>query len=225
MSKPLSFEHIQSIAESRNHKVISMDGYTSVKSKIKFFCFTCNNHFVSSAASYKNSPKTGCPHCKKKTISQLHTNKFVSTETRKKLSKKATGRVGSLKGVYGKNHPAFKGTPSRDFNNPSTDYYIWRESVKKRCGRICFVTGSKKDLVIHHLYGWNAYPDLRYDITNGIVLTKHVHKKFHDLYGYGNNTKEQFIQFLIEQYNMAISSDFLSTLKKRSEVTGGVESP
>jgi len=222
MSKPLSFEHIQNIAESRNHKLISMDGYTCVKSKIKFLCFTCNNEFETSLASYKNSPKTGCPHCKKKRISELHTNKFVSVQTRQKLSKKATGRKGSLKGVYGKHHPAFKGTLSRDFHNPSTDYYIWINAVRKRVGRYCCVTGSKKDLVVHHLYGWNAYPDLRYDITNGILLTKQIHKEFHNKYGYGNNTKEQFIQFLKEQYNMEISIQVGGTPPKGSETTGEV---
>lgn len=225
MSKRVTCEEIQSIAQSRNHNLISMEGYTCVKSRIKFFCFTCNNEFETSLASYKNSPKTGCPHCKKKKISVLHSNKIVSEKTRKKLSERATGRKGSLKGVYGEKHPAFKGTPARDFHNPSTDYYIWREAVRKRCGRICFVTKSKKDLVVHHLYGWNAYPELRYDITNGIVITKHVHKEFHDKYGYGNNTKEQFIEFLQEQYNMAISSDSIGTPIERSEVTGGVKSP
>ena len=45
MSKPLSFEHIQSIAESRNHTVISTEGYTCVKSKIKFFCSKKNIFF------------------------------------------------------------------------------------------------------------------------------------------------------------------------------------
>jgi hypothetical protein len=222
MSKPLSFEHIQNIAESRNHNLVSMEGYTCVKSKIKFFCLTCNNEFETSLASYKNSPKTGCPHCKKKTISELHTNKLVSSQTRQKLSKKATGRKGSLKGVYGKNHPAFKGTPSRDFHNPSTDYYIWINAVRERVGRYCCVTGSKKDLVVHHLYGWNAYPDLRYDITNGIVLTKQIHKEFHDKWGYGNNTKEQFIQFLKDQYNMEISIQVGGTPPKGSETTGEV---
>lgn len=147
---------------------------------------------------------------------------MVSPQTRQKISKKATGRKGSLKGVYGKNHPAFKGTPSRDFHNPSTDYYIWINAVRERVGRYCCVAGSKKDLVVHHLYGWNAYPDLRYDITNGIVLTKQIHKEFHDKYGYGNNTKEQFIHFLKEHYNMEISIQVGGTPPKGSETTGEV---
>ena len=225
MSKKLTIDDIKIIAENRNHTIVSMEGYTDIKSKVQFFCNTCNNHFDTSVASYKNAKKTGCPHCRKITISKTQKGKDVSDETRKLLSLKAQGRKGSLKGRFGENHPAYKGTPNRDFNNPSTDYYIWREAVRKRCGRICFVTKSKKDLVVHHLYGWNAYPELRYDITNGIVITKHVHKEFHDKYGYGNNTKEQFIEFLQEQYNMAISSDSIGTPIERSEVTGGVKSP
>jgi DNA-directed RNA polymerase subunit RPC12/RpoP len=225
MSKRITIDEVQCIAKSRNHNVVSMEGYKYVKSKVKFFCFTCNNEFETTLASYKNSPKTGCPHCKKKVISELHKDKIVSEETRKILSEKATGRKGSLLGVYGKDHPAFKGAHYRDFHCPSTEYYIWRESVRKRCGRVCFVTGSKKDLVVHHLYGWNLYPDLRFDNANGIVITKQVHKQFHGIYGYGNNTREQFIEFLQEQYNMAISSQALGTPKEGSEVTGGVQSP
>ncbi|NBR26657.1 MAG: hypothetical protein EBU08_23355, partial [Micrococcales bacterium] len=121
------------------------------------------------------------------------------------LSLKAQGRKGSLKGRFGKNHPAYKGTPNRDFNNPSTDYYIWREAVKQKFNRTCVVTGKKSNLVTHHLDGWNAYPQRRYDITNGVLIHKEVHKLFHDLYGYGDNTEEQFNLFLKEQYDKAIS--------------------
>jgi len=219
MSKKLTIDDIKSIAEDRNHTIVSMEGYIDIKSKIQFFCNTCDNHFNTSVASYKNSKKTGCPHCKKITISKTQKGKDVSGETRKLLSLKAQGRKGSLKGRFGKNHPAYKGTPNRDFNNPSTDYYIWREAVKQRFNRTCVVTGKKSNLVTHHLDGWNAYPQRRYDITNGVLIHKEVHKLFHDLYGYGNNTEEQFNLFLKEQYDKAISIQVLSTLKKGSETT------
>lgn len=224
MSKRLTIDDLKLLVESRNHKIISMDDYTGVKSKVKFFCNTCNNSFITSVASYKNSRKTGCTHCKKISISQIHKGKEVSTETRTLLSKKAKGRVGSLKGKYGTNHPAWKGTPARDFHNPSTDYYIWRQAVTKRFNRTCAITGKKSRLVVHHLYSWNAYPDKRYNITNGILLHREVHKSFHNQYGYGNNTEEQFSQFIKEQYGMEISSQAThDTCVEGSETTGGTK--
>jgi len=220
MSKRLTIDDLKSIAENRNHTIVSMEGYTGVKSKVQFFCNTCNNHFNTSAASYKNAKKTGCPFCKKLVISQLHTDKEVTIETRNRLSEKAKGRKGSLKGKFGENHPAYKGTPNRDFNNPSTDYYIWREAVKQRFNRTCFITGKKSNLVVHHLDGWNAYPERRYDITNGVLIHKEVHKLFHDIYGYGNNTEEQFNLFIREQYDKAISIQVPDASGKGSETSG-----
>jgi ribosomal protein L33 len=220
MSKRLTIDDLKSIAENRNHKVVCMDGYTDIKSKVWFFCNTCSEYFYTSVASYKNAKKTGCPHCRKITISKTQKGKDVSDETRKLLSLKAQGRKGSLKGKFGKNHPAYKGTPNRDFNNPSTDYYIWREAVKQRFNRTCVVTGKKSNLVTHHLDGWNAYPQRRYDITNGVLIHKEVHKLFHDLYGYGNNTEEQFNLFIKEQYDKAISIQATDASVEGSETTG-----
>ncbi|MEY2973074.1 MAG: hypothetical protein RI886_851 [Pseudomonadota bacterium] len=219
MSKRLTLDDLKYIANNRNHLIVSIEGYTGVKSKAKFFCNTCGNYFETSVASYKNARKTGCPFCKKLLISKTHKDKKVSIETREKLSKKAKGRKGSLKGKFGENHPAYKGTPNRDFNNPSTEYYIWREAIKTRFNRTCFVTGKKSNLVAHHLDSWNMYPKRRYDIMNGILIHKEIHKLFHDIYGYGNNTEEQFRLFLKEQYNMVISSQALGVPKEGSETT------
>lgn len=35
-----------------------------------------------------------------------------------------------------------------------------------------------------------------------ICITEHIHIKFHHLYGYGNNTKEQWNDFLEKYYNL-----------------------
>ena len=55
MSKKLTIDDIKDIAENRNHTIVSMEGYTDIKSKVQFFCNTCNNHFDTSVASYKNA--------------------------------------------------------------------------------------------------------------------------------------------------------------------------
>lgn len=52
------------------------------------------------------------------------------------------------------------------------------------------------NLKAHHLDGWNWAKDKRYDVNNGITLCECCHKKFHQIYGYGDNTIEQFINFI-----------------------------
>ena len=39
----------------------------------------------------------------------------------------------------------------------------------------------------------------RIDITNGVCLCEVCHKEFHKLYGKGDNTKEQYIEFKEEK--------------------------
>lgn len=66
----------------------------------------------------------------------------------------------------------------------------------------CFITGEKNKnlLTCHHLNSWDSYPDQRYDISNGITITKEIHHAFHKEYGAGKNTREQFERFLQEKY-------------------------
>lgn len=66
---------------------------------------------------------------------------------------------------------------------------------------VCEVTGEKtNDLVIHHLYSFNTHPELGNDPANMVRISKEVHKAFHSIYGYGNNTPEQWMDFIEKQY-------------------------
>ncbi len=76
--------------------------------------------------------------------------------------------------------------------------YIFRKKVLKRDDYTCRVTGirDEKDVVVHHLNGYNWCKNDRYDVSNGITLLTCIHKLFHKYYGYGKNTKEQFKEFV-----------------------------
>lgn len=56
---------------------------------------------------------------------------------------------------------------------------------------LCEKCGSKADCV-HHKNGWNLFPKERTDTKNLSSLCNLCHENFHKIYGYGNNTKEQF---------------------------------
>lgn len=78
----------------------------------------------------------------------------------------------------------------------------WRTAIFARDDYTCQVcsarNGNGKRIVLnaHHLNGWNWDIEGRFDLDNGITLCTTCHNDFHDKYGGGNNTKEQFVEFL-----------------------------
>ena len=76
-------------------------------------------------------------------------------------------------------------------------YNIWKFEVKKQGIFTCDCCGDNRggNLVSHHLESYDSNKELRIDITNGVCLCDKCHKEFHHIYGYGNNTKQQYIEF------------------------------
>ena len=100
----------------------------------------------------------------------------------------------------------------------------WRNESIKNCNGKCVLTGEDFQCV-HHLYSHSnivkdTFKQMNIDINDienlsnetifelknmvlkntfkyglGVCLTKKIHKLFHSIYGYGNNTKEQFEEF------------------------------
>lgn len=73
----------------------------------------------------------------------------------------------------------------------------WRKEIRKHLPLICPVTGQTENLEVHHLYSCAAYPDYRFNLYNGIILSKKIHRKFHADYGWKTPiTALNFIDFL-----------------------------
>lgn len=58
----------------------------------------------------------------------------------------------------------------------SPEYRAWNIAVKKRDGFQCIWCHSEYQLEAHHLYSFNSFPELRFDIKNGITLCHDCHK-------------------------------------------------
>ena len=88
------------------------------------------------------------------------------------------------------------------------EYIEFIKKVLARDNYICQCCGkSYNNMDVHHLNGYNWYKNGRTDETNAITLCENCHGNFHSIYGYGNNTKEQYEKWIgytlgeLERYN------------------------
>lgn len=102
----------------------------------------------------------------------------------------------------------------------------WKKASAKHCGYKCFFTGegfnaihhlcsrdiiikrTKEELKISDTDNINEYSDeererfikkyvsIQSEYPLGICMKEEIHKQFHKLYGYGQNTVEQFVEFV-----------------------------
>ncbi len=77
------------------------------------------------------------------------------------------------------------------------EFVKWAKAIKVRDNFECVICGARGVyLEAHHINGWNAYPEQRYDLDNGVSLCRFHHDKFHELYSKGNNNIFQWKQYL-----------------------------
>lgn len=78
------------------------------------------------------------------------------------------------------------------------EYKIWRTLIFERDNYTCQCCGDSKgsNLNAHHKDGYNWCKEKRLDVNNGVTLCKNCHSEFHKMYGYGNNTYNQFEEFI-----------------------------
>ena len=102
----------------------------------------------------------------------------------------------------------------RNIERNYPEYKNFIKHVLARDNYTCQVCGdenTKRDILVHHLDGYNWCVEKRVSVTNGITLCKTCHSNFHAIYGNGDNTKSQFEEWVGEilniskKYNYAIS--------------------
>ena len=129
----------------------------------------------------------------------------VSTNALKEGNTKSCGcfKLEVLTSQIGENNPNYNPnlTDEHRLKNRyrmSDSYFrVWSKMVKDRDNYTCQICGNSPsgNLNAHHLNGWNAFPEQRFDLDNGETLCEDCHKEFHSEYGYGDNTREQFDEY------------------------------
>jgi hypothetical protein len=135
----------------------------------------------------------------RKKISESHKGKEKTEEHRKNIGISGKGRMPHNKGIKsgpmslelrkkhseaikGEKHPNWQGgkTPDSLRVRRSQDTRIWRESVFERDGYTCQECGKKGVyLHAHHIKRFSEYPELRFDLSNGITLCRDCHRGVH----------------------------------------------
>ena len=77
--------------------------------------------------------------------------------------------------------------PTNQEIRQSPEYRAWNVAVKKRDGFQCIWCHSEYQLEAHHLYSFSSFPELRFDIKNGITLCNFCHRQTPN---YGSKQKQ-----------------------------------
>jgi len=160
-----------------------------------------------SRKGYRHSEKT------KKKISKTLTGRIrppLSKQWKEKISKGGRGlkrsketRIKISNAKKGNKTNFWKGgiCPINLKIKSSVRYKLWREIIFERDNWTCQICNKRGFLIhAHHINNFSDYPNLRFDLNNGITLCTNCHRKFHKYYGKRNNTKEQFNKFKNQKY-------------------------
>lgn len=108
----------------------------------------------------------------RRTVGSLKGHKRMSEEARVKVSQARVGRF------FGDENPNWRGGHSPDPERNRAPAKKWSKQVRLRDG-ICQCCGAFNNLHAHHIKRWKDYPELRYDLNNGVTLCHSCHEKAH----------------------------------------------
>ena len=106
-------------------------------------------------------------------------------EAKKKMRENhsSLGMLGKKQSLYQKetmrgNKYAWKGGIIKNERNDPA-YHIWVKKVKKRDKNQCIFKGQNCSgyCIVHHILSWREYPELRYEVKNGITLCQYHHPR------------------------------------------------
>ena len=121
--------------------------------------------------------------------------KRIETSVKRLRKMKSCGCDKSTTINYWKKWRELRGYSEYDKFRENYEYKQIRINIYKRDNYKCIICNNNKKLNMHHINSWNIFKNERCDMNNLCLLCKNCHSSFHSTYGYGNNTKEQLVQY------------------------------
>jgi hypothetical protein len=165
-SRIYTLEEVSNIFKERGCTLLE-DDYKNTKQLLHYICKCGAEHSIR-LTNFKDQGNS-CPECKRKALSGENHYLYNPHLTDAERLRNKT-RINDL------------GMKS------------WRTSVFKRDDYTCQCCSKRGNGVLnaHHLDGYNWCINKRTDITNGVTLCEDCHTEFHQEYGKGYNTREQY---------------------------------
>ena len=119
----------------------------------------------------------------KEKIRQFNLGKKHSDETKEKIRNLNIGEKNPMFGKLGKNHPKWIKDRTKlkigKIKSYNTQYKYWMLEIKRRDNWKCRIQNQdcRGHLEAHHILPWRDYPELRYEINNGITLCVFHHPR------------------------------------------------
>lgn len=131
-------------------------------------------------------------HITIRSISETNLGRHHSEETKRRISEANKGKRTGDKSYNWKGGVTSINDRNRNRIRRTKEYKDWANSVYKRDKHICQMCGLKcgaKNIIAHHIKNFLDYPELRFDINNGITLCRSCHKKIHKEIGMNTRFK------------------------------------
>jgi hypothetical protein len=138
-------------------------------------------------------------HISEALTGKRHSSAHIDNFRKTQVGKKAPWVTENNKAHFnGSGNPNWKGGITRETVRVRNSFpsFVWRNAVRERDNWTCKRCGGKEHIHAHHIRNFFNYPDLRFDIGNGISLCKTCHLLFHKEYGQRKNTVEQMCNFI-----------------------------
>ena len=139
---------------------------------VEVACLSCGVTFLKHAYLIKKSPRHYC-------------SMACSAESRRGIPQSVESRSKKSQKLSGENGPNWKGGQSRQFKRgyKSAQYKGWRTAVFDRDSYTCQGCGQIGGyLTAHHIKPFAQYPELRYEVSNGVTLCEPCHAERDNYY-------------------------------------------